>query len=141
MPAPRTGTSVVDLHGLPEEEVLVTLHADDCRRPWPDSRCRIGRHPRGRCKGAGSRLRGDLTDLVLGVTGEITSLDRLRAVVLREDPAGRLTLLGDIADITRGPRQPLAEAALFQGQPAILVSAKLSEGLQVDAGWQVSGQR
>lgn len=43
-----------------------------------------------------------------------------------------MTLLGDVADITRGPREPLAEAALFQGQPAILVSAKLSEGLQVD---------
>jgi multidrug efflux pump subunit AcrB len=75
---------------------------------------------------------GDETDLVLGITGEITSLDRLRAVVLREDAAGRVTLLGDVAQITRGPRLPLAEAALYQGQPAILVSAKLSEGLQVD---------
>ena len=45
---------------------------------------------------------------------------------------GRVTLLGDVAQITRGPRLPLAEAAIFQGQPAILVSAKLSEGLQVD---------
>ena len=41
-----------------------------------------------------------------------------------------------MSEITRGPRLPLSEAALFQGQPAILVSAKLSEGLQVDR-WMV----
>jgi multidrug efflux pump subunit AcrB len=45
---------------------------------------------------------------------------------------GRVTLLGDVAQITRGPHLPLAEAALFQGRPAILVSAWLSEGLHVD---------
>lgn len=43
-----------------------------------------------------------------------------------------MTLLGDVARITRGPREPLVEAALFRGRPAILVSAKLADGLQVD---------
>jgi len=78
------------------------------------------------------RLRGDETDLVRGITGEITSLDRLRVVELREDAAGQMTLLGDVAQVTRGPRLPLAEAALYQRQPSILVSGKLSEVLQVD---------
>jgi len=119
------GTSLVDLHGLPEEEVLVTLH--------PDQTAALGlTADEVSAAIRAGRLRGDETDLVLGITGEITSLDRLRAVVLREDADGRVTLLGDVAEITRGPRLPLAEAALFQGQPAILVSAKLSVGLQVD---------
>jgi multidrug efflux pump subunit AcrB len=78
------------------------------------------------------RLRGTAIDLALGITGEITSLDRLRVIVLREDAAGRVTLLGDVAQITRGPHLPLAEAALFQGRPAILVFARMSEGQQVD---------
>jgi multidrug efflux pump subunit AcrB len=126
------GTSLVDLHGLPEEEVLVTLNpdrtatlgltADEVSAAIRDADAKV----------QAGRLRGDETDLVLGITGEITSLDRLRAVVLREDASGRVTLLGDVAEITRGPRLPLAEAALYQGQPAILISAKLSEGLQVD---------
>lgn len=126
------GTSLVDLHGLPEEEVLVTLS--------PDRTAALGLTVdevsaairAADAKVQAGRLRSDKTDLVLGITGEITSLDRLRAVVLREDAIGRVTLLGDVAEITRGPRLPLAEAALFKGQPAILVSAKLSEGLQVD---------
>ncbi len=126
------GTSLVDLHGLPDEEVLVTLD--------PDAAAALGLTAdevstaiaAADAKVQAGRLRGEETDLVLGITGEITSLDRLRAVVLREDAQGRVTLLGDVASITRGPRLPLAEAALHQGRPAILISAKLSEGLQVD---------
>ncbi|MCA3442970.1 MAG: efflux RND transporter permease subunit [Rhodobacter sp.] len=126
------GTSLVDLHGLPEEEVLVTLNPDRIAALGLTADAVSDAIRAADAKVQAGRLRGDETDLVLGITGEITSLDRLRAVVLREDADGRVTLLGDVADITRGPRQPLAEAALFQGQPAILVSAQLSEGLQVD---------
>ncbi len=126
------GTKLVELHGLPDEEVLVTLNparaaalgltADEVSAAIraADAKVQAG------------RLRGEEKDLLVNLTGEITSLDRLRGVVLREDEASRVTLLGDVADITRGPRLPLAEAALYRGQPAILVSAKLAEGLQVD---------
>lgn len=126
------GTSLVDLHGLAEEEVLVTLDPDRAAALGLTADAVSAAIRAADAKVQAGRLRGDETDLVLGITGEITSLDRLRAVVLREDADGRVTLLGDVARITRGPRLPLAEAALFQGQPAILISAKLSEGLQVD---------
>jgi multidrug efflux pump subunit AcrB len=109
------GTSLVDLHGLPEEEVLVTLDPARTCCPWSDRRRNGSAAIRAAdAKVQAGRLRGEETDLVLGITGEITSLDRLRAVVLREDAAGRMTHLGDVAEITRGPRLPLAEAALFQ---------------------------
>lgn len=126
------GTSLVNLHGLPEEEVLVTLNPDRIAALGLTADAVSAAIRAADAKVQAGRLRGDDTDLVLGITGEITSLDRLRAVVLRADTAGPVTLLGDVADISRGPRQPLAEAALFKGKPAILVSAKLSEGLQVD---------
>jgi len=126
------GTSLVDLHGTPEEEVLVTLDPDRAAALGVTADEVSTAIQAADAKVQAGRLRGEDTDLVLGITGEITSLDRLRAVVLREDAVGRVTLLGDVAQITRGPRLPLAEAALFGGQPAILVSVKLSEGLQVD---------
>jgi multidrug efflux pump subunit AcrB len=126
------GTKLVDLHGAPEEEVLVTLDAQRAAAlgVTPDAVSAAIRAADAKLQAG--RLRSASGDLLLGLTGEITSLDRLRDVVLREDASGRATRLGDVAAITRGPRQPLAEAALFRGQPAILVSAKLSEGLQVD---------
>ncbi len=126
------GTSLVDLHGLPEEEVLVTLNPDRTAALGLTADDVSAAIRAADAKVQAGRLRGDATDLVLGITGEITSLNRLRAVVLREDPAGRVTLLGDVSVITRGPRQPLAEAALYRGKPAILISVKLSQGLQVD---------
>ncbi len=131
------GTSLVDLHGLPDEEVLVTLNPDRLAALGLTADAVSAAVRAADAKVQSGRLRSDATDLVLGLTGEITSLDRLRAVVLREDAAGRVTLLGDVAEITRGPRLPLAEAALFRGAPAILISAKLSEGLQVDR-WMAS---
>lgn len=131
------GTSLVDLHGLPEEEVLVTLHPDRIAALGLTADAVSAAIRAADAKVQAGRLRGNDTDLVLGVTGEITSLDRLRAVVLREDAAGRVTLLGDVAQISRGPRDPMAEAALFRGQSAILISAKLSDGLQVDR-WMAS---
>lgn len=126
------GTSRVDLHGLPEEEVLVTLD--------PAGAAALGlivaevsaAIRAADAKVQAGRMRGGESDLLLGLTGEIASLDRLRAVVLRTDASGRVTLLGDVAEISRGPRLPSAEAAIHQGRPAILISAKLAEGLQVD---------
>ncbi len=126
------GTSLVDLHGLPVEEVLVTLDPDRAAALGLTADAVSAAIRAADAKVQAGRLRGEGTDLVLGITGEITSLDRLRAVVLREDAEGRVTLLGDVATVTRGPQQPLTEAALHQGRPAILISAKLSQGLQVD---------
>lgn len=126
------GTSLVELHGLPEEEVLVTLDANRSAALGLTADAISAAIRAADAKVQAGRLRGAETDIVLSLTGEITSLDRLRSVVLREDAAGMVTLLGDVGTVTRGPRLPVAEAALFQGRPAILVSAKLSEGLQVD---------
>ena len=131
------GTSLVDLHGLPEEEVLVTLDSARVAALAMSADSVSAAIIAADAKVRAGRLRGAESDLVLGLSGEITSLDRLRQVVLREDSTGQTTLLGDVARITRGPQAPLAEAALFDGKPAILVSAKLGEGLQIDR-WMAS---
>ncbi|MEM7731605.1 MAG: efflux RND transporter permease subunit [Pseudomonadota bacterium] len=127
------GTKLVDEFGAPEEEVLVALDpvqaaglgltADDVSKAIraADAKVQAG------------RLRASGADIILTVEGEITALDRLREVVLREDASGRVTLLGDVARITRGPVVPQAEMALSDGKAAILVAARINDGLQVDA--------
>ena len=134
------GTSLVDLYGVPIEEVLVTLDPDRTSALGLTADQVSAAIRAADAKVQAGRFRSERTDLVLSLTGEITSLDRLRQVVLREDASGRVTLLGDIASVTRGPRLPLAEAAIHQGRPAILIAAKLSEGLQVDR-WMSRVQR
>lgn len=128
-----TGTKVVDLFGAPEEEVLVTLD--------PQRTAALGLTPDAvsdairlaDSKGQAGKLRGDGAEMVLSVAGDITAADRVRGVILREGADGALTRVADIATVARGIRTPPAEVALHDGAPAILVAAKLVEGLQVDA--------
>ncbi|MEM9206716.1 MAG: efflux RND transporter permease subunit, partial [Pseudomonadota bacterium] len=83
-------------------------------------------------KGQAGRVRGTESDFLITVDGEVEALDRLRNVVVREGAAGAVTYLDQIAEITRGPREPSTELAIHNGQPAILLGAKLEAGLQVD---------
>ncbi len=127
-----TGTRLVEVYGKAEEEITVTLDA---------SRAAAVGLTAGEVaqaiRAADAKLRaGQISSardaLVVEVAGEIDSLTRLRDIVLREGEGGAALRLGDIARIDRGPRLPLDEAALQDGRPAVLVAAKLEDGLQVD---------
>ena len=126
------GTRLVDLHGTPTEEVLVTVDPARAAALGLTADAIAAAIRAADAKVQAGRLRGASSDLLVGISGEITALDRLRRVVVREDAAGRAVLLGDIASVTRGAREPAVETALHRGETAILVSAKLEEGLQVD---------
>ena len=126
------GTRLVEVYGKAEEEITVTLDAARAAAVGltagevaqairaADAKLRAG------------RISGARDALVVEVAGEIDSLTRLRDIVLREGEGGAALRLGDIARIDRGPRLPLGEAALQDGRPAVLVAARLEDGLQVD---------
>ena len=59
---------------------------------------------------------------------------------MRHGSNGQVTLLGDIATVTRGPRSPATEAVIHDGKPAILVAARLKDGVQVDV-WTHDARR
>ncbi|MGZ2258069.1 efflux RND transporter permease subunit [Roseobacter sp. A03A-229] len=126
------GTKQVETFGAPEEEVLVTL--DPVRTAAlgltaDDVSAAIARAD---SKGQAGRLRSLDNELIIDIAGDITALDRVREMIVREGPDGQVTRVADIAEISRGPRLPLAEQALHNGAPAVLVGAKLEDGLQVD---------
>ena len=130
------GTKLVELYGSPEEEVLVTvdaaeavalgLTADEIARAIEAADAKV----------QAGRVRSGVNDFVLGVDGEITALDRIREVVVRQSSDGQVARLADIAEVTRGPRLPSAEMALNDGKDAILLAVRINEGLQVDT-WMV----
>lgn len=126
------GTKQVELFGAPEEEVTVTLDAARAAGLGLSADEAAAAIVAADAKVRAGRMTGAGDDLVLEVSGEIGSLDRLRGIVLREGARGATLRLGDVARIDRGPRMPLAEAALHDGRPAILVAAALEDGQQVD---------
>ncbi|MEM9813095.1 MAG: efflux RND transporter permease subunit [Pseudomonadota bacterium] len=126
------GTKLVETFGTPEEEILVTLDAEAAAALGLTADQVSAAILAADSKVSAGRLRGDGQDLVLAVEGEIETLERLSEIVVREDAAGRLTRLADIAVIERAERRPVLELALDAGRDAILVGARLEEGLQVD---------
>ena len=125
-------TKEVDLFGVPEEEVLVSLDpsavaalgltADRISQAIraADSKVRSG------------RLRSQKNDWLINVEGEFTMLDRLRRVTIRETDGGRITHLSDVATVSRGPRLPQSEIALYDGRAAVLVAVRGQPNLQID---------
>ena len=126
------GTKAVDVYGRPEEEVAVVLDTARAAGLGLSVDAVAAAIATADAKVRAGRMTGAGDDLVLEVSGEIETLERLRGIVLREGPGGATLRLGDIARIDRGPRQPSAESARHDGRPAILVAAALEDGLQVD---------
>ncbi|MEM6384270.1 MAG: efflux RND transporter permease subunit [Pseudomonadota bacterium] len=126
------GTEEVDLFGVPEDEVLVSLD------PLATSALGLTAADVSRAiaqadaKGQAGRVRGTGSDFLINVEGEVRALDRLRQIVVRQGADGAVTYLDQIATITRGPRLPVTESAIYNGRDAILLGAMLESGLQVD---------
>lgn len=126
------GTALVDRFGAAEEEILVTLHperaaalglsADAVSRAIlaADSKVQAG------------RLRGTGNEMILNLRGEITALSRVREVIVAEGANGRITKVADIAEVSREIRRPVSETAIHNARPAVLVAARLDDGLQID---------
>lgn len=126
------GTKSVERFGERDEEVLVTLDPEQATALGLTSAQVATLIQEADSKVQAGRVLGGGTDVLLEVEGEIRALDRLREIVIREDGAGGITRLGEIAEITRGPREPAEAVALSDGRDAVLVGVRLEDGLQVD---------
>ncbi|QDG74531.1 efflux RND transporter permease subunit [Labrenzia sp. PHM005] len=126
------GTKSVEIFGEQEEEILVridpatlislSLTVDQVASAIQnaDAKVRAG------------RLRSSDREFLIEVSGEIAALDRIRAIPVTTGSNGLVTRVGDVATVTKGIRQPAEELAFSGGRPAILVAAKIADGLQVD---------
>ncbi|MBT8474164.1 MAG: efflux RND transporter permease subunit, partial [Alphaproteobacteria bacterium] len=125
-------TKAVDLFGTPEEEVLVTVDPATAAALGLTTRDISAAIRRADGKVQAGQLVSPGSAIAINISGEVKALDRLRDVVLRENADGAVTRLGDIAEITRGPKLPAEELAFSNGRPAILVGVLAQEGVQID---------
>ena len=130
------GTKLVTLFGDREEEIVVEIEprkltslgltVDQVSRAIEsaDTKVRAG------------QIRGDSSDLLIEVSGEITSLDRIRAVPIITAANDSVVRVSDVADVRRTVATPASSLAYADGDPAILIAARMEDDLQVDA-WMV----
>jgi len=127
----QTGTELVRLYGVPEEEILVRidrrklaslgLSAEDVSRAiaQADSKVEAG------------QLRGE-TELLIEVEGEIRSLERIRRVPIAESADGQIVRVGDVAGVVKQVNTPPESIAFAGGERAILVAPRMETGRRVD---------
>jgi len=126
------GTEDVSLFGAPDEEVLVEVDAAALAALGLSPADLAAALRTADAKVPAGIVRGASDDLVIEVSGELTGLDRLREVVLREGPDGRLVRLADVARLSRTERTPLLRQALLAGRDGVVVAARMQTSQRVD---------
>ncbi|MEM1185911.1 MAG: efflux RND transporter permease subunit [Planctomycetota bacterium] len=78
-------------------------------------------------------VRGSTSDVLIEVTGELNSLERIASIPLREGEGGRVIRLSDVATIERGIRTPVETMAFSDSNRGVLVAARMSSEAQAEA--------
>lgn len=126
------GTELVRVYGAPEEEITVTVDPAELADLGLSASAVSAAIAAGDAKGAAGVLRGERSDVLLEVTGELDSMARVAAVPLVGGADGSIVRVGDIADVRRAPRSPRSDITLVDGEEAVLVAARMEPSRRVD---------
>ena len=131
------GTKRVQLFGAGEEQILVeadprqiaalNLTTSDISRYVANSDPKVPAAP----------LQTDTSELLVDVTGEIDSLERIRQIPLTQESSGGVVRLGDVANVTRGIKDPPISMSLIAGRPGIALGLRVTSDVRVDK-WRCS---
>ena len=78
------------------------------------------------------RLRTNAQQLRLQIASELTDVAQIKQIIVRQDSSGRTLTVGDIAKVSRGYKQPESDIVLLNGQPSVLVAARMQTTVRVD---------
>lgn len=78
------------------------------------------------------QMRGERTDLLIEIAGEIVDVDRIRAIPIATGPDGSVVRVSDVAQVERGLREPPESLAYSDGVAGVLVAARMENDRQID---------
>jgi multidrug efflux pump subunit AcrB len=130
-------TKLVEMFGEPLEEIRVEITESALLTRGLSLREVSGALQAADIKIASGRATGAGTDMLVELAGELDSLERIRQVIVNTSPNGSATRVSDLGRVYRAAVTPPPAMALAQGQPAILVGARMESGGQVDS-WSES---
>ncbi|PSU12121.1 AcrB/AcrD/AcrF family protein [Photobacterium gaetbulicola] len=126
------GVEFVDVYGLPDEEIQVTLD--------PAATSALGRSAislsqaidQADAKNSAGELVNAHTRFALEISDSLDTLDRVRRVPIAMDDNGFFIRVEDIAQVERKPASPPSEIGVVNGKTAIIVAARMQPKLRVD---------
>jgi len=130
--SPLSGTRETDIFGAPAEEILVEIDPLTLASVNLTAADVSQAITRADAKLPAGQLRGASNELIIEVSGELDSVERIRQVPLRREADGHFLRVGDIAIVTKTLRRPLATLALVDGEPGVVVGAKMETKRRVD---------
>lgn len=126
------GTENVDVHGKPDEEILVELAPgvlDGIGLTVADVSTQI---KESEAKSSAGMQRNDESELVIEIDGDFDSIERLGNTPIRYGAEGKLTNLSDIAEISKGYKNPPSSLAFVDGKPSVVVAAFVRNAYRID---------
>ena len=127
-----SGTRLVSLYGAQTEEIQVTVDAAKLTSIGLTVDAVSTAIRKADAKISAGQVRGDKTNLLVEVTGEIKSLERIYRIPVLESDDGRIVRISDVASVRKTVRKPPQSIAVADGKPAVLVAARMEDDLQVD---------
>ncbi|MDH3739978.1 MAG: efflux RND transporter permease subunit [Hyphomicrobiales bacterium] len=126
------GTKLVEMYGDRHEEILVSIDPKKITSLGLTAAQVSAAIAQADTKVRSGQIRGRSSDLLIEVSGEIKSLQRIRNVPVVDGTDGRIARVSDVADVARKVRSPAASLAYADGTPAVLLAAKIEDAVQVD---------
>ena len=126
------GTDTVRVYGAPLEEVSVTFDSQALASAGLTAGQVAQAIRAADAKVSAGVLRSSRNNMLIEVTGELDSLERIRRIPLSRGMDGAALTLGDIAFVRRTVQAPPSDLAIAVGKPAVVVAAQLATGQRFD---------
>lgn len=126
------GTEKAELICEPKEEVLVLLDeskASSLNLTVQDIAHQITSSD---AKVSAGQIRGPEENMLLEVSGELDSIQRIEQILLRSKSDGMAVRLGDVAKVSKTIADPPDSLAIVEGQRSVVVGAFVRENQRVD---------
>ena len=130
-----SGTEEVEQFGEPTEEILVEVDGPRLAALGFSAQDLASRIQASDAKVTAGQLRSPQQNLAIEVQSELETLEQIRQIPVQAAD-GQFARLGDIAQVSRGVRQPLSDLAIVSDQRAIALGVLMESNLRIDQ-WSV----
>ncbi|MEZ8279676.1 efflux RND transporter permease subunit [Vibrio splendidus] len=127
-----SGTEFVDEYGMPQEEIQISLRTADAAALGRSS-ANIAESLEGAdAKNSAGELVSVYSRFGLEIKSELDSIERIKQVPIATDSNGHIIRMEDIASVKRGEKTPQDQIAIIDGEPGVIVAARMHPDLRVD---------
>ena len=134
------GTDKVEVYGFSDEEIRVSIDQAAAARLGLSAQTVAQQIQASDAKVSAGQLRSETDELSLEVDSALDSLERIRQTPIQIAQTGQVSLLSEVATVTKAVKTPPDELALISGKPAVVIAAQVESSFRVDA-WAANARQ